>query len=87
MTNLGQLMSQVAVGREDLDRVAAGVRDEKMASVVHVQSGRSREVLDEHAGIPRHQMDLKDAVAIEVGDVEMLACNKKEKKPGISTQQ
>lgn len=77
MTNLGDLMSQLTVGREDLDGVAAGVRDEKMASVVHVQSRRSREILDEHPYFSRHQMDLKDAVTVEVGDIEILACKDK----------
>ena len=77
MTNPGELMSQVAVGREDFDGVAAGVRDEEMAGVIHIQSRRPREVPNEHLHVPRHEMDLKDTVAVEVGDVEALSCKNK----------
>lgn len=84
MTKRAELMSQGAVGREDVEGVGSRVRDEEMSSVVHVQSRRPREVPNEHPHVARHEMDLEDTAAVEVGDIESLAC--KDKKPGISTQ-
>jgi hypothetical protein len=76
-------MVQVPVGREDSDRVAAGVRDENVSSVVHFQSGRSKEVLSEEGHEAILDLDPEDGVMVEVGHIEPLPC--KDKKSGIST--
>lgn len=77
MTKSVELMSQGAVGPVDRDRAASRVRDEEMSGVVHVESRRPREVLNEHRHLARHEVDLEDTVAVEVRHIESLTCKDK----------
>jgi len=55
-----------------------------MSSVVHFQSGRSGEILDEEAHEAIGHSNPEDAVMVEVGYVDPLPCKKKQENTRIS---